>query len=77
MPILFHFTLILLKLEHALITVDLPYQNPAKEVMLLYKKIVLIRCCKWISFQSADKIITIKITQPKRPFSTFSFTEGQ
>ena len=29
-------------------------QNPTKKVMLLYKKIVLIRCCKWISFQSAE-----------------------
>ena len=52
--ILFHFTLILLKLEHALITADLLNQNPTKKVMLFYKKIVLIRCCKWISFQSAE-----------------------
>ena len=46
--------LILLKLEHALITADLLNQNPTKEVMLLYKKIVLIRSYKWISFQSAE-----------------------
>ena len=52
MSILFHFTLILLKLEHALITTKLN-QNPKKKVMLLYKKVVLIRCCKWLSFQSA------------------------
>ena len=58
MSVLFHFTLILLKLKHALITADLLNQNPTKKVMLLYKKIVLIRCCKWISFQSAEYIIT-------------------
>ena len=52
--ILFHFTLILLKLEHTLITADLLNQNPMKKVMLLYKKIVLIKCCKWISFKSAE-----------------------
>ena len=44
----------LIRLEHALITADLLNQNPTKKVMLLYKKIVLIRCCKWISFQSAE-----------------------
>ena len=52
--VLFYFTLIFLKLEHALVTADLLNQNPTKKVMLLYKKIVLIRCCKWISFQSAE-----------------------
>ena len=36
---LFHFTLILLKLEHALITADLLNQNPTTKVMLLYKKL--------------------------------------
>ena len=35
---LFHFTLILLKIEHALITADLLNQNPIKKVMLPYKK---------------------------------------
>ena len=54
MSILFHFVLILLKLEHALIIAGLLNQNSTKKVMLLYKKIVLIRCCKWISFQSAE-----------------------
>ena len=54
MSILFHFTLILLELEHALVTADLLSQNPTKEVMLLYKNIVLIRCCKSITFQSAE-----------------------
>ena len=29
-------------------------QNPTKKEMLLYKEIVVIRCCKWISFQSAE-----------------------
>ena len=29
--------------------------------MLLYKKIALIRCCKWISFQSAEYNQTDKI----------------
>ena len=33
-----HFTLILLKLEHALITADLLNQNPIKKVLLLQKK---------------------------------------
>ena len=37
--ILFHFTLILLKLKHALITTDLLNQNPTKKVILLYKKL--------------------------------------
>ena len=36
--ILFHFTLISLKIEHALITADLLNQNPTKKVMLLHKK---------------------------------------
>ena len=50
----FHFTLLLLKLEHAVITTDLLNQNPTKKVMLQCKKIVLIRCRKWLSFQSAE-----------------------
>ena len=37
--ILFHFTLILLKLENALIIAALLNQNPTKNVMLLYKKL--------------------------------------
>ena len=67
MSILFHFTLILLKLNHALITAYLLNQNPTKKVMLLYKN-ALISCCKWISFlsakynHSADKIVMTKIT---------------
>ena len=52
--ILFYFTLILLKLEHALITTDVLNQNPTKKVMLQYKGIVLTRCRKWLSFQSDE-----------------------
>ena len=37
--ILFHFTLILLKLKRVLITADLLNQNLTKKVMLLYKKL--------------------------------------
>ena len=36
---LFHFTPILLKFEHALITADLVKQNSTNKVMLLYKKL--------------------------------------
>ena len=54
MSTLFHFTQILLKLEHALITTDLLNQNSTKKVTLQYKRIVLIRCRKWLSFQSAE-----------------------
>ena len=39
MSILFHFTLILQKLEHALITAYLRNQNLTKKVMLLHKKL--------------------------------------
>ena len=35
---LFYFTLILLKLENALITADLLDQDPTKTIMLLYEK---------------------------------------
>ena len=37
-----------------LITADLLNQNPTKKVMLLNTKIVLIGCCRWISFQSDE-----------------------
>ena len=40
MSILFHFTLISLKLEYGLLTADLLNQNPTKKVMLLCKKIL-------------------------------------
>ena len=36
--VLFHFMLILLKIEPALITADLLNQNPTKKVMFLHKK---------------------------------------
>ena len=41
--------LILLKLEYSLITADLLNQNLTKKVMLLYNKVVLIRCCEWMT----------------------------
>ena len=40
LSVLFHFTLILLKLENALIIADLLNQNPTKKVMLVYKKLL-------------------------------------
>ena len=46
--IVFHFMLMLLKLEHALITADLLNQKPTKKIKLLYKN-VSIRCCKYLS----------------------------
>ena len=66
--ILFHFTLILLKLEHALITADILNQNPTKKVMFLYKKIVLVKCVaneylsRVLSTIITAKIVTMKIT---------------
>ena len=48
------------KLEHVLMTADLLNQNTAKKVMLL-KKIVLIRCSKWIFSRVLNTIITNKI----------------
>ena len=59
--ILFHFTLILLKLEHVLITADLLDQNPTKKVMLLYKKIVLIRVANEYLSRALNTIITGKV----------------
>ena len=54
--ILFRFTLILLKLKHALITADLVNQDPIKKVMLVYKK-CLIRCYKRLSFQIIQSLL--------------------
>ena len=67
MSILFHFTLILLKLEHALITADLLNQNPTEKVMLLLRKIVLVRVAneyisKVLNTVITDKILMMKIT---------------
>ena len=63
MSVLFHFTKILLKLEHALITTDLINQNPTKKVMLLCKKLssngYLSRVPNTIV---TDEIVMIKIT---------------
>ena len=77
---LFHFTLILLKLEHAHITADLLNQNP--KVTLLYKKLFQLGVAngypsRMLNTIITDKIVMIKITWLKRPFSTFSFTERQ
>ena len=76
------FILILLKLEHALITADLLNQNPTKKVMLLYKKLFQLDVAngclsRVLNTIITDKIIMIKITWTKRLFSTFSFTERQ
>ena len=88
-PILFHFTLILLKLEHALITADsyhcrylLVQSKPDKESHVAVQKIVLTRCCKWISFQSDeyshywwDSCDKNRLAQ--EAIFNFSFTEWQ
>ena len=58
---LFHFTLILLKLKHCLTTADLLNQNPTKNVILLYKKIVLIRVANEYLSRVLNTIITDKI----------------
>ena len=49
------------KLEQVPIITDLLSQNPTKNIMLLYKKVVFIDCCKWLSFQSAIIIIVRKL----------------
>ena len=49
----FHFTLISLKLEHALITADLLNHNPTKKVMLLYEK-----CFKVIGIRPMAPVLT-------------------
>ena len=46
------FCFVLLILEHPVITADLLNQELTKKVTLLYKN-VLIRGCKWLSFQTA------------------------
>ena len=61
MSTLFHFTLILLKLEHALVTTDLLNQNPTKKVILLYKKVVLIRFANGYLSRVPNTIITDEI----------------
>ena len=65
MPILFHFTLILLKLEHALITTDLLNQNPTKKVMLLYKKSFSIDVANGYVSKAPNTIITDEIVMIK------------
>ena len=67
MSILFHFTLILLKLEHMYITADLLNQNPTKKVMLLYKKLFELGVAnaylsRVLNTIVTDKIVMIKVT---------------
>ena len=67
MSILLHFTLILLKLERALITADLLNQMPTKKVMLLYKKMFQLGVAneylsRVLNTIITDKIIMIKIS---------------
>ena len=62
MSILFHFTLILLKLEHALITTDLLNQNPTKKVMLLYGKLFQSGVANGYLSRVLNTIITDKIS---------------
>ena len=63
MSILFHFTLILLKFEHALITADLLNQNPTKKLMFLYKKLFLLGVGNGYPSRVLNVIITDKIVQ--------------
>ena len=65
MSILFHFTLILLKLEHALITADLLNQNPTKKVMLLSKKLLKLGVANEYLSRMLNTIITDKIVRMK------------
>ena len=64
---LFHFTLILLNLEHALITADLLSENPTKEDMLLYRKLFQLGVAngylsRVLNTIITDKVIMVKIT---------------
>ena len=64
---LFYFTLILLKLEHALITADLLNQNPTKKVMLMHKKLFQLSVAneyhsRVLTTIFTDKIVMMKIT---------------
>ena len=57
-------------------------KNPTKKVILLYKKLFLLGVpngylSRVLNTIITDEIVMIKITWPKRPFSTFSFTERQ
>ena len=72
---MFHFTLLLLKCEHVLITASLLNQNPTKKVILLYKKMFQLGVVNGYLSRApntiiTDEIVMIKMTWPKRPFST-------
>ena len=69
MSVLFHFTLILRKLEHSLIIADLLNQNLLGVANGYFPRV--------LNTIITDKIVMIKTTWPKRPFFTFSFTERQ
>ena len=67
MSMLFHFMLILLKLEHALITADLVNQNPTKKVICCIKKlfqsgVANAYLSRVLNTVITDKIVMIKIT---------------
>ena len=53
-----HFTLILLKLKHVLITADLLNQNPTKKVILLYKKMFQLGVANGYLSRVLNTIIT-------------------
>ena len=72
MSVLFHFTLILLKLEHSLITTDLLNQNPTKKVVLLHKKLFYLGLAdeylsRVLNTIMSDKIIMKKSLSPRGP----------
>ena len=69
-------------MEQTFITADLLNQNLTKKVMLMCKKLFYLGVAsgylsRELNTIITDKIIMIKVTQPKGPFSTFSFTERQ
>ena len=65
MSILFHFRLILLKLEHVFITEDLLNQNPTKKIKLLYKKMFYLGVANEYLSRVLNTIITDKIVMMK------------
>ena len=61
MSVLFHFTRILLKLEHDLITADLLNQTLTKKVILLCKKLFQLGVANEYLSRVLNTIITDKI----------------
>ena len=73
MFILFHFTLMLLTLELAIIIADLLNQNPTKKVMLLRKKLFKLGVAnghlpRVLNTIITDKIVMIKLLSPRGHF---------